>query len=185
MYEMKPYLIASAAACLALTASAEDAASSRGGELLIPFKQQLKQALLSGMAKGPDHAVAVCHDEAPKIAAAQGHDGLEMGRASDRLRNPANETPTWAAPILKDYLENPTDRVPLTVEIGANRQGYVEPIIVQPLCLTCHGANVAPDIALRIDNLYPEDQAVGYEAGDLRGIFWVEYPVPAASSEGH
>jgi hypothetical protein len=52
--------------------------------------------------------------------------------------------------------------------------GYVEPIYVQPLCVTCHGATLAPDLQAKIDELYPNDQATGYAAGDLRGVFWAE-----------
>jgi hypothetical protein len=62
------------------------------------------------------------------------------------------------------------------VPLPDSRLGYVEPILVQPLCLTCHGDPLAPDIAARIDELYPEDRAVGYEIGDLRGVFWIEFP---------
>ena len=36
-----------------------------------------------------------------------------------------------------------------------------------------------PDVASRISELYPEDRATGFEAGDLRGIFWVEFPAAA------
>jgi hypothetical protein len=54
----------------------------------------------------------------------------------------------------------------------------VEPIVVQPMCVTCHGADVAPDLRAKIEELYPDDQATGYAAGDLRGIFWAELPRP-------
>ena len=48
--------------------------------------------------------------------------------------------------------------------------------MVQPLCLSCHGSELAPDIATQITDLYPEDRAVGFEVGDLRGVFWLEFP---------
>ena len=57
---------------------------------------------------------------------------------------------------------------------GAER--YVEPIRVQGLCLTCHGASLPAPVAARIAELYPEDQAVGFAEGDLRGLFWAEFP---------
>jgi hypothetical protein len=43
------------------------------------------------------------------------------------------------------------------------------------LCLTCHGSNLDADIAASIAERYPEDRATGFEAGDLRGVFWVEF----------
>ena len=51
--------------------------------------------------------------------------------------------------------------------------------MVQPLCLNCHGVELAPDVAGRIAELYPEDRATGFEAGELRGVFWVEFPEAA------
>ncbi|MBW2376809.1 MAG: DUF3365 domain-containing protein [Deltaproteobacteria bacterium] len=47
---------------------------------------------------------------------------------------------------------------------------------MQPLCVTCHGAELPPDLRARLAELYPEDQATGYAAGDFRGVFWVELP---------
>jgi hypothetical protein len=46
------------------------------------------------------------------------------------------------------------------------------------LCLTCHGENLSDSISSKLSELYPEDRAVGYRAGDLRGVFWVEFPAP-------
>ena len=54
--------------------------------------------------------------------------------------------------------------------------GYVEPIVMQPMCLTCHGESLAPEIAARISEVYPDDQATGFKVGDFRGVFWVEFP---------
>ena len=99
-----------------------------------------------------------------------------MGRTSDRLRNPSNTGPAWVESILEAYLANPSDRDPRTVSLENDRLGYVEPIILQPLCLTCHGDNLAPDVASRIKELYPADRAVGFQVGDLRGVFWIEFP---------
>lgn len=100
-----------------------------------------------------------------------------MGRTSDRLRNPANASPTWVEPILAAYLADASNRAPRSVTIGPGREGYVEPIVMAPLCETCHGAQIAPELQARIDTLYPDDQATGFATGDLRGVFWVEYPV--------
>lgn len=103
-------------------------------------------------------------------------DGVRMGRTSHRLRNPANSSPEWVTPLLNAYLDNAADREPHSVKLSDARLGYVEPILLQPLCLTCHGETLASDITARIDELYPDDRATGFEVGDFRGLFWVEYP---------
>lgn len=64
------------------------------------------------------------------------------------------------------------------------REGYVEPIAIQPICLACHGKDLGADIASQINTLYPDDEATGFEIDELRGVYWVEYPV-AHTTEGH
>ena len=155
---------------------AEDSANGHGAELLMPFKQQLKQALLAGLAQGPDKAIAACKVEAPRIAAELSTDGIVIGRSSHRLRNPANEAPAWVAPVLDAYVATPGDLEPVGVSLPGGRAGYVEPIRMQPLCLTCHGDVKDPVLLERIEADYPQDRATGFEAGELRGVFWIEYP---------
>ena len=77
--------------------------------------------------------------------------------------------------MLDAYLGDAGDRAARVVELPDGRSGYVEPILLQPLCITCHGEVLAPEIAARIGELYPADRAVGFNVGDLRGVFWVEY----------
>ena len=153
-----------------------DATNPQGAALLAPFKLELKKALKAGLAEGPDEAVAACQMKAPAIAAVQSVDGVRVGRTSDRLRNPANVSPNWVKPILDAYLAAEGDWAPRTVDLPEERRGYVEPIVMQPLCVQCHGSQIAPDVAERIETLYPNDEATGFEVGDLRGVFYVEYP---------
>ncbi len=147
-----------------------------GAELLAPLKKELKQALMAGMTDGPLSAISVCKEKAPAIAASLAVDGIEIGRTSHRLRNPANSAPDWVYPVLNRYLGEELDRAPTVVSLQNNRRGYVEPIIVAPLCLACHGKTLAPEVATHISEVYPQDEATGFDVGDLRGVYWVEYP---------
>ncbi len=160
----------------AVTAHAQEAELARGAELLAPFKQDLKKALKSGLAEGPAAAIRVCRVKAPGIADALSVEGVRMGRSSHKLRNPDNTAPDWVSPIMQSYLDDASSREPRLVELDGDRRGYVEPITVQPLCLTCHGSELAPEVAEQVAELYPEDEATGFEAGDLRGVFWLEFP---------
>ncbi|MEM1413165.1 MAG: DUF3365 domain-containing protein, partial [Pseudomonadota bacterium] len=108
---------------------------------------------------------------------------VQLGRTSHRLRNPDNAGPAWATDVLKAYLEQPSGWTPQAVDLGEGRAGYVEPIVTQPLCLACHGAELAPEIRTALAEQYPEDRATGFEAGALRGVFWVTMPSDAASPE--
>ena len=124
------------------------------------------------------NAISVCKEQAPAIAGSLSIDGIEIGRTSHRLRNPANVAPGWVDAALQTYLKEVGDRVPRVVSLPDNREGYVEPIVTQPLCVACHGGNLAPEVAAHIKEMYPEDAATGFEVGDLRGVFWVEYSAP-------
>jgi hypothetical protein len=158
-----------------IPAIADDAAvSQRGADYLAPFKKDLMAALRAGLAEGPGAAIDACRIEAPAIAARHSGDGVRVGRSSHRLRNPANTAPDWVSPTLSAWLESGT-REPVVIELDGERLGYVEPIIAKPLCLACHGEALAPAIAERIETLYPDDEATGFSAGDLRGVFWVEF----------
>ena len=41
------------------------------------------------------------------------------------------------------------------------------------VCLTCHGADIEPDLKAEIDRIYPNDQAIGFTLGELRGAFTI------------
>ena len=149
-----------------------------GAALLKPFKTGLQTALKTGIAKGPASAISVCKTQAPMIALNQSVNDVRMGRSSHRLRNPANQAPAWVQPLMDGYLADPASRQPKAVVLSDHRHGYVEPILLQPVCVMCHGQTLAPEIAAQIKAQYPMDKAVGFQPGDLRGVFWVEYPAP-------
>lgn len=146
-----------------------------GAARLMPFKKQLMGALMTGLARGPVEAVDTCQVQAPQIAGDLSGGGVEVGRTSHRLRNPDNAGPAWATEVLQSYLDQPGDWTPRSVALADGRQGYVEPIVTQPLCLVCHGTSVSPPVAEAIAERYPEDQATGFETGDLRGVFWISW----------
>ena len=145
-----------------------------GTEAVLPFKKSLKGALVSGLENGPVSAISACRVEAPKLAENASSATVRVGRASNKLRNPDNAPKPWMTAVLERYEKDPESREPAVVVIDDATVGYVEPIYVQPLCVTCHGAELAPDLQAKLDELYPDDQAKGYVAGDLRGVFWAE-----------
>ncbi len=154
---------------------AADTLAEQGAAQLMPFKQQLMGALKAGLEEGPGSAIDACRVQAPAIAATLSVDDVRIGRTSHRLRNSANAGPDWAKEVLEAYLRQTGDWAPRVVALEDGRTGYVEPIVTQPLCLTCHGSDLAPPVADALATHYPEDQATGFAAGDLRGVFWVSF----------
>jgi len=44
-------------------------------------------------------------------------------------------------------------------------------------CLKCHGENIDPQVAAKLDKLYPNDMARGYKPGIIRGAFTITQPM--------
>jgi len=175
---MKTRLIIAAVA-VAMCAACEQPTVNyevEGAALLAPFKKNLKTALVKGMEDGPVEAISACSIEAPSIAAGLSVDGVVMGRSSHRLRNHENATPDWLEPVLRGYADGSSDLSPMAMAIEDDRMGYAEPIMMQPMCLACHGEELQPDLAAKINESYPDDRATGFKVGDFRGVFWVEFP---------
>jgi hypothetical protein len=144
----------------------------------------LQSALLSELHRrlesvGPAEALDACHLAAIPVAQrAARYEGVSVGRTSARLRNPANAPPVWAAPIVERYADQPKATVDgFVVDLG-DRVGVLRPIRQQPICASCHGPEPAlgPGVRMRLAKRYPEDRAVGFHDGDIRGWFWVVVP---------
>ena len=132
---------------------------------------ELTAALDSGDASA---AIAVCREKAPVVAVHINETyGVKIGRTSNKLRNPANVAPEWANPYVADLAEDPTYLVGPNGELGA-----LLPIKLRAECQMCHGPveGIDEGVMAAISEAYPDDQAVGFVEGDLRGWFWVEAP---------
>ncbi len=131
-------------------------------------------------SEGPAAAISVCRQDAPRIAeevAAQ--HGLAIGRTSFRLRNPENRPPDWAAELVEKRVDKPA------FSAGPQgRLGVLLPIRLGVECLVCHGDPqcIPEPVKAALSENYPEDKAIGFAEGDLRGWFWVEVPADADSN---
>jgi hypothetical protein len=162
------------------TAASRAATQAFAGALL----GELQAAMAAG---GPVAAIEVCSVKAPEIARAQSAaTGWTVGRTSLRIRNPANAPDAWERAQLMEFERRQAAGENLaTMEVAAVVPAdgrpvfrYMKAIPTAEPCLACHGSAVAPDIAARTADLYPEDQARGFAAGDLRGAFTITQPLP-------
>ena len=139
---------------------------------------ELNAALDSGdVAAG----IAVCKEKAPEVAShINSTYGVQIGRTSYKLRNPANTAPEWADPYIAELAEDPTYVAGPNGELGA-----LLPIRLKAECQMCHGPaeEIDSSVMAAISEVYPNDQAVGFVEGDLRGWFWVEAPPGEAEAE--
>lgn len=159
------------------------AARARGAATIGELKKSLVGALTKAMSTGVPAAIEVCHTEAPALAAGLARDGVLVGRATRKPRNPKNLAAGWQADALTHFEGLKTAGTPLEGASFARRLpdgriAYAEPLVIQSLCLACHGTTLAPEVQQTLAAKYPEDRATGYQIGDLRGVAWVELPAP-------
>lgn len=164
-------------------AEVEPAARARGAALIGELKRGLVGALTTAMQDGAPAAIEVCQARAPALAGALATDGVIVGRATRKPRNPQNLAAGWQAEALAQFEETRAagtalDGASFARRLADGRIAYAEPLLIQPLCLACHGATLAPDVQQALAARYPADRATGYQAGDLRGVAWVELPAP-------
>jgi hypothetical protein len=136
------------------------------------YKKALQTKLREALREGPENAIDVCQIKAPEIAKGLSVDGVAVGRTSHRLRNPKNAPAPWLEPLLAAYLNEGDDNPWRAVRLDDGSIGYAEPIYVQPVCLKCHGGDLTDTVARNIAGAYPDDEAVGFAAGEFRGLFW-------------
>ena len=147
------------------------------------FGNALKTELMAAMqAGGPLNAIEVCSIRAPAIAESVSLDsGMQLSRVSLRNRNPGNAPNDWQASVLREFEarlaagEAAESLSWQDVSRSGSQQEFrlMKAIPTAPLCLQCHGAALAPPVAEKIAELYPEDKATGFREGDIRGAFVV------------
>ncbi len=145
---------------------------------------QLKAALESG---GPETALAICRDVAmpSTIAVAATVEQGGIRRTTLQPRNPKNApdaTDREVLALLADADPLPTEHLVW----GGEKVRFYKPLVMQQLCLQCHGdpSGFSEGLQAKLAQLYPEDQAVGYELGDLRGAICVDLDRRALGGEG-
>ncbi|AKH44058.1 cytochrome c553 [Altererythrobacter atlanticus] len=168
------------------TASFDEAAVlARSAEVAGQFQAELQAKLKEALAAGgPILALDVCHSAAPMIAAELSQEsGADLSRVSARNRNPDGGLTEELLPHYALLQEMPlTDGKP-SREIWRSGEGEAARINVlsaipmqeQP-CSVCHGTDVAPEVAAKINELYPGDKAIGFEPGELRGAMLISWP---------
>ena len=137
---------------------------------------------------GPEGAILACRDKAPQLAkAASEETGWSIRRVSLKNRNPRAVPDEWERAALLDFDrraaagESPAtlEKAAIVVENGSQSYRYMRALPTQPLCLNCHGLpeHLTPAVREKLKALYPDDKAVGYRPGEIRGAMTIRKPV--------
>ena len=151
---------------------------SRADLIILSMHDALRRELTAALEQGgPAFAIKSCHvDVTGVIQRIARHDGVAAGRTSDRLRNPTNIAPKWAASLVSANAgRRARDVEGFAVDLGT-AIGVLRPIALQPMCTSCHGRPDKLDPAVRkvLTERYPADKGLGFTDGEIRGWFWVE-----------
>ena len=145
--------------------------------------KELGQTLQSAMANGgPENAIGVCKTQAPEIAQnLSAKHQLQVARVGTRARNAVMGQPNeWQALALKQFEARLANSYkPQDIEfVQLTKSGsydlelrYAKPIVMQAMCTACHGSpeQITPAVKAKLQQLYPNDKAVDYKPGELRG----------------
>lgn len=153
---------------------AEKVVASTEGLLKSTLQSKIKN-------EGFEAAVKYCHVNAQAISDSMSEQyKVRVRRTSFRYRNPLNMPDSLDRVILHSYEDTLESKGEIGVRIAESEKGikrYYSPITVMPVCLNCHGMpgeELSADLHALILDEYPEDEAVGYSLGDLRGAWVVE-----------
>lgn len=144
------------------------------------LSSKLGQAVQEG---GIGYALQFCNVKAlPITDSLSANHGVKLRRASHRPRNQANRADSLEMETIRQYLSQLQDQKELKPNVYRDNEHivYHAPIMINNgLCLNCHGregAQIQEKNLELIRQLYPDDEATGFEMGELRGIWSVKFP---------
>ena len=146
--------------------------------------QTLSSNLMGAMQEGGfEYALQFCKVEAlPLTDSLSTHYGVDLRRATHRPRNPINRADSLEMETIRHYIAqiNNQEQPAPVVHRSDDQLIYHAPIVINNgMCLNCHGdtgSEIQQERLEMIRNLYPNDEATGFDMGDLRGIWSIEFP---------
>lgn len=157
--------------------------ANKGNEISQAAFKALSEKLTEQMKLGgPAQAIPFCNVEAMPLTQQLSEEfNVTIKRVSDKVRNEKNTPNKRELEIIDNYHKLISEKKEITpiVELGSkNNKHFYAPITVKANCLACHG-KVGEFVTVKTDSiiksLYPKDKAIGYNEGDLRGIWSIEF----------
>lgn len=140
----------------------------------------LSKVVMKAMASGGvENAAKFCNVKAyPLTDSLSNANNVSIKRTAIRFRNSKNAPKKTEKELFLSYENDKKAGNELKSKVIQQKNGnwlYVRPILLQPQCQVCHGKvgeTLTAENHAIIKKLYPKDKAVGFSAGDLRGM-WV------------
>ncbi len=133
------------------------------------------------LREGLAGAVPFCKLNAAALTAVYATTEVQVSRTSALYRNPENRPDELSASVLQTMQAASDSGQKAAPVVTIDDKGvvhYYKPILVQAMCLNCHGSvpgQVQPDVLAAIDSLYPGDLARNYREGAFRGAWHLRF----------
>ncbi len=156
-----------------------------GNTIALSTKKTLGKNLQNAMQNGGvENAIDFCNLNAmPLVDSLSQYFGAEIRRVSFKVRNQLDLPNNLEQELLEAYAYQWKDSLALQANVQALENDtylFTKPILIDnALCLSCHGTNdngMLKETEDFIKSKYPEDKAVGYQLGDLRGMWSIVIP---------
>lgn len=154
----------------------------KGKKIAQTTAEAMLQEVVKNMKEGGvAQAVPFCNAHASQITNEFAtKSGVEIKRTSHLLRNEKNAPNQREQEVIEMYLSQKPDALKPMVE--KNKDGSVQfyaPITLLDKCTVCHGI-LGETLEAKNDSitkfLYPNDKAIGFKPGDIRGIWSIKFP---------
>ncbi|MBN3520882.1 DUF3365 domain-containing protein [Algoriphagus lutimaris] len=157
-----------------------------GDSLTSEAQKNLISSLQKAIEEGGfEHAIAFCKENASTITASKvPTEEIQLKRVAFKNRNPQNVPDSDEALILDAYSYNAENGIENKPNIQKVENGevflYTKAIMFPGgVCSNCHGdpnTEISSEVLKSIKELYPADQATGFQQGDLRGMWSLKIP---------
>lgn len=162
-----------------------DKAKEKGKAITDAAQKTLLQTLTKKIeSEGVVGAVEYCNVNALQLidSLSKAHQA-SIRRISNKWRNPHDAPAGDEITIMEAYSFSAEQGQELREEVFFEETSpqviYTRPIMMGAgLCLQCHGTpgkELTPEVANKINALYPEDKATGYQLGEWRGLWKVVF----------
>lgn len=153
----------------------------KGEALSGEAQAKLASALMKAVQdSGVNYALQFCSLNALDLTKST-VEGVEISRVSHKPRNPLNAANSEEMDIIGRYEKLVAQNVGPSPEVVEKTDHflYYSPILIPAnLCLNCHGkpgVEIAEENFISIQMLYPEDKAIDFALGDLRGMWKIKF----------
>ncbi|SFV64266.1 Cytochrome c family protein [hydrothermal vent metagenome] len=103
----------------------------------------------------------------------------KVRRTALKVRNATtNRADATDKKVMQAYQDAIKEKTFTPKDIKVIEEGNVtriyKPLITKNVCLKCHGDNLNPKLSEALKSAYPNDKAIGFKEGELRGVIVAE-----------